>query len=175
MPEQMDERLFRCRYASPLGELELTASEKGIYSLFFNAPVRQETADHPLLRACSLQLEEYFSGKRKEFDLPLDLRGTDFQLSVWKQLLHIPFGETVSYLHIAKALGDPHATRAVGNANGKNPVSIIVPCHRVIGANGSLVGYGGGMDKKKALLTFERNLSHNDLFNSASLESVSHE
>ncbi|MER5219296.1 methylated-DNA--[protein]-cysteine S-methyltransferase [Streptomyces flaveus] len=102
------------------------------------------------------QLKAYFAGELKEFDLPLRLDGTPFQRTVWDQLRRIPYGETRSYGELADALGNPKASRAVGLANGRNPVGIIVPCHRVVGANGSLTGYGGGLDRKKRLLDFER-------------------
>jgi methylated-DNA-[protein]-cysteine S-methyltransferase len=102
------------------------------------------------------QLDAYFAGERREFDLELDLVGTDFQRRVWKALLTIPYGQTRSYGQIAEQIGSPGASRAVGLANGHNPIGIIVPCHRVIGANGSLTGYGGGLDRKRALLELER-------------------
>jgi methylated-DNA-[protein]-cysteine S-methyltransferase len=102
------------------------------------------------------QLEEYFRGERRVFDLPLDLRGTPFQLRVWAELLRIPYGVTISYGELARRLGNPNLTRAVGAANGANPISIVVPCHRVIGADGSLVGYGGGLPAKRGLLALER-------------------
>jgi methylated-DNA-[protein]-cysteine S-methyltransferase len=102
------------------------------------------------------QLEAYFRGERRVFDLPLALRGTPFQLRVWAELLRIPYGATISYGELARQLGDPNLTRAVGAANGANPVSIIVPCHRVIGADGSLTGYGGGLEMKRRLLALER-------------------
>ena len=105
------------------------------------------------------QLEEYFAGRRRGFDLPLDLRGTDFQKRCWQELLKIPHGETRSYAEIARAIGNPAAVRAVGLANGKNPIAIIVPCHRVIGSDGSLTGYGGGLDVKRQLLELEGALS----------------
>jgi methylated-DNA-[protein]-cysteine S-methyltransferase len=153
-------------YKSPLGWLELRATGQGLSALSFTDHPVENTSTAPVLNECKEQLDAFFSGSKEPFNLKLDLEGTPFQLSVWKELLKIPFGETVSYLHIATALGDPNATRAVGNANGKNPVAIIVPCHRVIGSGGSLVGYSGGMEKKKWLLEFERNLSKTDLFNS---------
>lgn len=149
---------------SPLGVLEISASEKGIVSLYFEGRspgVKSKPTEDPLpiiknlFSDCVKQLEEYFNRKRKEFSLPLDLQGTDFQKGVWSELLNIPFGKTISYLQLSQILGDRNFIRAVGGANGKNPVSIIVPCHRVIGANGKLVGYGGGMEKKKWLLDFE--------------------
>jgi methylated-DNA-[protein]-cysteine S-methyltransferase len=104
------------------------------------------------------QLRDYFAGRRTEFDLPLALAGTPFQRRVWAELQEIPYGETISYGELAQRIGRPTAARAVGLANGRNPISIIVPCHRVIGADGSLTGYGGGMDRKQHLLTFERNI-----------------
>jgi O-6-methylguanine DNA methyltransferase len=107
------------------------------------------------LDAAALQLEEYFGGRRKVFDLPLDLRGTEFQLSVWCALRQIPFGETRSYAEVARAIGSPRAVRAVGAANGSNPVPIIVPCHRVVASGGGLGGYGGGLDLKRKLLDLE--------------------
>jgi methylated-DNA-[protein]-cysteine S-methyltransferase len=102
------------------------------------------------------QLIEYFAGRRTEFDLPLQPIGNDFQLAVWEQLTHIPYGETRSYGHVARALGDAGAAQAVGAANGRNPLAIVVPCHRVIGADGSLVGYGGGLPRKRFLLDLEQ-------------------
>jgi methylated-DNA-[protein]-cysteine S-methyltransferase len=110
---------------------------------------------HPVLRDTARQLAEYFGGRRRAFDLPLEFRGTDFQKRVWLSLLSIPFGETRSYLDVARALGDPAAVRAVGAANGRNPISIVAPCHRVIGANGDLTGFGGGLEAKAWLLAHE--------------------
>ena len=158
------ESLHTVFYNSPLGILEISASEKGIVSLYFEGRspgVKPKTIEaflplaKNILSDCKKQLEEYFNRKRKEFSVPLDLQGTDFQKGVWNELLNIPFGKTISYLQLAQILGDRNFIRAVGGANGKNPVSIIVPCHRVIGSNGKLVGYGGGMEKKKWLLDFE--------------------
>ena len=115
-----------------------------------------EDEQHPVLIATERQLGEYFAGKRKEFSVSLDMRGTRFQKDVWEALLGIPFGETRSYGQLANQLGNPRATRAVGAANGKNPVSIIVPCHRVIGASGKLTGFAGGLDTKARLLGREK-------------------
>jgi len=109
-----------------------------------------------LILECKRQLEEYFAGKRKKFDLPLAPKGTEFQKKVWKALTEIPYGETRTYGEIAAAVGNPKAARAVGMANNKNPIGIIVPCHRVVGANGKLVGYAGGMEKKEWLLKLEK-------------------
>ncbi|MFH0845150.1 MAG: methylated-DNA--[protein]-cysteine S-methyltransferase [Pseudomonadota bacterium] len=106
-------------------------------------------------RQVATELDAYFSGRLRDFSVPLDLRGTDFQRRIWDLLLKIPYGETRTYGQIARAVGDPKAGRAVGHANGRNPVSIIVPCHRVIGVKGKLVGYGGGLDRKKALIDLE--------------------
>jgi methylated-DNA-[protein]-cysteine S-methyltransferase len=115
----------------------------------------ERSENHPLLLDAAHQLREYFAGKRREFQLPLDMQGTDFQLDVWRQLQGIPYGETRSYAQIAHAIGRPKAVRAVGAANGSNPVSIVVPCHRVIGSSGKLTGYGGGLPLKKRLLELE--------------------
>ena len=110
----------------------------------------------PLLRECQRQLEEYFAGKRFKFSLPIELEGTNFQKKVWQALTCIPYGEVWSYRELAQAVGNPKACRAVGMANHNNPISIIIPCHRVIGADGSLTGYGGGLDKKQYLLELEQ-------------------
>jgi methylated-DNA-[protein]-cysteine S-methyltransferase len=118
-----------------------------------------EVKDTPLLKRAEKQLAEYFSGKRQAFDLALDLRGTDFQIAVWNELAKIPYGETRTYGEIAKAVGNTLASRAVGMANNRNPIAIIIPCHRVIGASGDLVGYGGGLPIKAALLELENRKS----------------
>ncbi len=145
---------------SPLGMIELRENGGCLTDLNF----RQKPADFPMpitpvLSACATQLEEYFAGKRTAFDLPLAPEGTIFQREVWDILLTIPFGRTMSYGEIARKIGRPSAVRAVGAANGANPVSIIVPCHRIIGADGSLTGYGGGLGRKKWLLEHERRCS----------------
>ena len=155
---------YKSYYDSPLGVIELTATENGISSLYFVEKKQKDITSNKILEDCVKQLEEYFQNKRKDFSLPLDMQGTEFQKKVWKELLNIPFGKTISYLQLAKRLGDEKSIRAVGGANGKNSVSIIVPCHRVIGANGTLVGYGGGLDKKKWLLEFEGALAQKELF-----------
>jgi methylated-DNA-[protein]-cysteine S-methyltransferase len=115
---------------------------------------------HPVIRETLRQLAEYFRGERTEFDLPLDPKGTGFQRAVWKALLEIPYGETCSYGDLARAIGRPAAVRAVGAANGSNPIAIIIPCHRVIGASGKLVGYGGGLPMKRMLLDLETEHAH---------------
>lgn len=140
---------------SPVGILEISGCTEGIRSiLFINENI--DTTEVPLcLQDCVNQLNEYFEGKRKVFDLKLDPRGTEFQLKVWEQLQTIPFGKTISYLHLARLTGNENNTRAVGNANGKNQIDIVVPCHRVIGSNGKLTGYGGGLWRKEILLKLE--------------------
>ena len=152
---------FLCYIETPIGDVCVADDGEGISDLYF---VREEkeidakAKETPLLKKASLQLDEYFSGKRHDFDLPLSLHGTDFQMAVWEALLTIPYSETRSYKEIAEQIGRPKAYRAVGMANNRNPVSIIVPCHRVIGSDGSLVGYGGGLPLKDFLLRNERRL-----------------
>ena len=154
---------FTC-FPSPVGTLKLVASERGLAAILWeqDRPDRvrlgemREDADHPVLAETRRQLGEYFAGTRDRFDLPLDFHGTDFQKSVWAALLAIPFGQTRSYAEIAASIGRPAATRAVGAANGKNPISIVAPCHRVIGSDGSLTGFAGGLEGKKYLLDLEQ-------------------
>jgi methylated-DNA-[protein]-cysteine S-methyltransferase len=139
-------------------DLRLVASASGIRAIHFDSqPIEgcQRNDRNPLLLEAARQLRAYFAGQLREFQLPLDIEGTDFQKRVWGQVAAIPYGETRSYVQIAQALGSPQAVRAVGAANGANPVPIVVPCHRVIGAKGKLVGYGGGLALKKRLLELE--------------------
>lgn len=146
-------------YHSEIGWIKISGTEAGIRSLYFVEDAEVfEIKPHPCLQECLRQLDEYFRGKRLTFSLKLLPEGTDFQKKVWKQLLAIPYGNTVSYQDIAAALGDKNAVRAVGSANGKNPISIIVPCHRVIGRNGNLIGYGGGVWRKEWLLKHEKSI-----------------
>ena len=148
---------------SPVGKLKLVASDKGLAAILWENDREDrvklgamiEQPDHPVLAETKRQLGEYFAGRRTAFDLPLDFHGTDFQKSVWAALLRIPFGETRSYAEIARELGRPTASRAVGAANGKNPISIVAPCHRVIGTNGALTGFAGGLEGKAFLLKLE--------------------
>ena len=148
---------------SPAGILKLIASDKGLAGIFFRdddsslVPLSPlvESPEHPILLETERQLGQYFDGDRKTFSVPLDFNGTEFQKKVWEALLTIPFGETRSYGDIARQLGNPTASRAVGAANGRNPISIIAPCHRVIGSSGKLTGYGGGLDVKEMLLALE--------------------
>jgi O-6-methylguanine DNA methyltransferase len=156
------ETLFCFRTSSPVGPLFLAASPKGLVQLEFEARVQnlnpktiQLQESRELLTPCLDQLNEYFAGQRREFSIPLDLRGTDFQLKCWRALLDIPYGETRSYRDLAQTIGHPNAFRAVGMSNNRNPVAIVVPCHRVIAADGSLCGYGGGLDIKRKLLDLE--------------------
>ena len=149
--------------ASPVGILTLVASDKGLAAILWenDRPGRvrlniiKQDRKHPVLLETERQLKEYFAGTRKAFKLPLDFHGTDFQKRVWKALLAIPFGETRSYGQIARQVGKPAAVRAVGAANGRNPISIVAPCHRVIGADGKLTGFAGGLDAKARLLALE--------------------
>lgn len=148
---------------SPVGTLTLVASDKGLTAILWpqddpkrvKLPILTRGDSHPVLRQAEKELDEYFAGKRTRFTVALEFTGTDFQKKVWKALLEIPFGETRSYGDIARKLGKPGAMRAVGAANGRNPISIIAPCHRVIGADGSLTGFAGGLAAKKKLLALE--------------------
>jgi methylated-DNA-[protein]-cysteine S-methyltransferase len=157
--------LFYKFVLTPVGELKLVASEKGLVAVLWenDSPRRVPLTDlvqddrQPVLLEAERQLEEYFAGTRQRFDLPLDMRGTPFQKNVWKTLLAIPFGKTRSYGELAHKLGKPNASRAVGAANGRNPISIVVPCHRVIGASGKLTGFAGGLEAKAHLLNHETN------------------
>jgi methylated-DNA-[protein]-cysteine S-methyltransferase len=172
------EALHCVTFDSPIGPLFLAASEKGLVALEFDArlPGQQSIRPNPRhlreekkaftfedgprpMRSYLSQLEEYFGGKRREFIFPLDLRGTEFQLACWRALLAIPYGETRTYADVARAIGKANAFRAVGMANNRNPIAIVVPCHRVIASNGTLCGYGGGIDVKRKLLELEGALS----------------
>jgi len=149
---------------SPVGKLKLVASDKGLVAILWEneksgrVPLSelQKNDRHPILLKTEQQLNEYFAGQRKQFSIALDMRGTRFQKNVWDALLAIPCGETRSYGQLAKQLGNPKASRAVGAANGRNPLSIIVPCHRVIGSSGKLTGFAGGLETKAHLLSLEK-------------------
>lgn len=151
-------------YTSPIGCLEVTASDTGIRSILYKEGTTDGTVNSKILQECIRELTEYFEGSRRSFDLPIDPEGTDFQYKVWNELVKIPFGETRSYLQIAESLGDTNAVRAVGHANGQNKINIIVPCHRVIGSNRKLTGYGGGLWRKEWLLKHESALKLPGLF-----------
>jgi methylated-DNA-[protein]-cysteine S-methyltransferase len=149
---------------TPVGALTLVASDKGLAAILWEndrqgrvrLDIGPEGGAHKILAEAERQLLEYFAGKRSGFDLPLDFNGTPFQKKVWAALCDIPFGETRSYADIAREVGSPKAVRAVGSANGKNPLSIVAPCHRVIGKNGKLTGFAGGLEVKEFLLGLER-------------------
>lgn len=147
-----------------IGILRIRGSENGISSIVFADNVKKSTSTLLYLKECLEQLEAYFKGDLKKFNVKLDLKGTDFQIKVWKTLCKTPYGTTISYKKLALKLGDTNKTRAVGLANAKNPVSIIVPCHRVIGHNGDLTGYAWGIEKKKKLLELEHALPQLSLF-----------
>ena len=154
--------VFHTTIDSPVGPLLLAAGDDGLRAVEFHAsrhPVPREAdwqaGDHPLLQRARAQLDEYFAGKRRTFDLPLAPRGTEFQRETWQALASIPYGSTISYAELAQRVKRPKAMRAVGAANGRNPLPIVLPCHRVIGADGSLTGFGGGLPTKQFLLELE--------------------
>jgi methylated-DNA-[protein]-cysteine S-methyltransferase len=155
--------IYYTEHPSPLGELVLAATEHGLCGVYFEEHkyfkgVRDWNLDsrHPHLIDAATQLDDYFAGRRVDFDIALDLRGTPFQRAIWGTLLTLPFGSTISYRSIAERVANPRATRAAGTAIGRNPVSIIVPCHRVVGTSGALSGYAGGLGRKQYLLTHEK-------------------
>lgn len=148
---------------SPVGRLKLVATDEGLVAILWaterpgrvRLDIAVEDTTHPVLAEAERQLAEYFGGRRRTFSLNLDFAGTAFQRKVWRALLTIPFGETRSYTQIANQIGSPRASRAVGAANGRNPIAIVAPCHRVIGTNGKLTGFAGGLDAKACLLALE--------------------
>jgi methylated-DNA-[protein]-cysteine S-methyltransferase len=154
-----------CFLDSPVGRLQLVASDAGLRAILWpedeasgriSLPGAEENPSHPVLQKATQQLNEYFAGTRRDFDVPLDLQGTPFQLKTWAALCEIPFAQTRTYAEQARLIGNPKAVRAVGGANGRNPISIIVPCHRIIGSDGKLTGFAGSIEMKKWLLDFER-------------------
>ena len=150
-------QIYKTYYKSPLGPIEIVGSRDSIIALDFADDMQPGNGELSFcVKECLKQLDEYFKGQRKQFFLNLQPAGTDFQKSVWRQLEKIPYGKTTSYRAIADILAKPNACRAVGSANGKNPIAIIIPCHRVIGSDGSLTGYGGGLWRKRWLIGFER-------------------
>ena len=154
-----------CIVNSPLGFTKIVGNESGIASVTVLNSEENNTAIIPIeLEDCAIQLDEYFAGKRKQFNLKLNPQGTDFQKKVWNALKNIPYGKTLSYLELSKQIGDVRAIRPVANANGKNPLWIIIPCHRVIGSNGSLTGYAGGLSRKQWLLEHENPYKQQSLF-----------
>lgn len=154
-----------CIIKSPLGFTKITGDVNGIASVIVLNSEEKVSVNIPkTLKDCVLQLNQYFEGSREQFSLKLNPKGTDFQNRVWLSLQTIPFGKTTSYLQLSKQLGDPKAIRAVANANGKNPLWIIIPCHRVIGTDGSLTGYAGGLHRKQWLLDHESPYKQQSLF-----------
>ena len=161
------EMLYYSRMQSPVGPLLIGVSEEALVALEFDRGLPQKIGGRQIrweesearTRAVKQQLQEYFAGKRKKFAFPLDLRGTEFQMACWRALLDIPYGETRTYADIARAVDKPQGFRAVGMANNRNPIAIVVPCHRVIASDGTLCGYGGGLEIKRKLLELEGALS----------------
>ncbi len=158
----MINNLVQYQIKSPSGALFLVASSRALQGVYWRkqaiavAKVLDQSPGGKILQAAQTQLDEYFAGKRRRFDLPLELTGTAFQVKVWKELIKIPFGQTISYTQLARQVKNPRACRAVGSANGKNPLCIIVPCHRVIAADGAIGGYSGGIAQKRQLLELEQ-------------------
>src|SRR5436190_8213634 len=146
---------FSTQFSTPVGPLTLEGDDHALTRIGFGAPTAPQ-GDSPAVAAAAIQLEQYFAGDRTEFDLDVELDGTPFERRVWDELRAIPYGQTASYAEIARQIGRPGGSRAVGRANARNPVAVIVPCHRVIGSDGSLTGYAGGMEMKRALLDLER-------------------
>jgi methylated-DNA-[protein]-cysteine S-methyltransferase len=165
-----DSTLWYDELSSPVGMLRLVADDQGLREIWFERGRHQKSpqpgwrhAAEPLAEARQ-QLEEYFAGTRQQFDLPLHPHGTPFQQEVWWELARIPYGTTISYGELARRIDQPLAMRAVGAANGRNPLPIVLPCHRVIGSDGSLTGFGGGLPTKRYLLSLESRVAHGDLF-----------
>jgi methylated-DNA-[protein]-cysteine S-methyltransferase len=156
---------YKRNFASPVGQLEITATINAVTAIsFIESDISDDNATIDLLIECQGQLEQYFSGNRTTFDLPLAPKGTDFEQSIWKELLNVEYGSTKSYLDIAKKMNNPGAIRAVGRANGANPIAIIIPCHRIVGSDGSLTGYAGGLWRKRWLLDHEAKVAGTQLF-----------
>ena len=157
VPDFFMDNNFKITVETPIGYIELTTNHDFLLSVSFTDIYLQSSGYQPnILIETVRQIGEYFTGALKEFNLNLQPAGTDFQIKVWEQVIKVPYGETVSYLEIAKRTGSKSNTRAIGMANGKNPIPIIIPCHRVIGTNGKLTGYAGGLDRKKWLLNHEK-------------------
>jgi methylated-DNA-[protein]-cysteine S-methyltransferase len=161
---------YQTYYTSPVGKLLIKCTDEAITAILFtdtdqsskeeSPQIAAHTAHPEVMQRCIQQLDEYFAGSRKDFNFPLMQNGTAFQQSVWKALCKIPFGKTISYLELARRIGNEKSIRAVGTTNGKNQISIVIPCHRVIGANGNLTGYGGGLWRKSWLLEHEQRIAH---------------
>ena len=158
-------QLHRAEFQSPIGIVEITGTERAVISILFSEKTEVEYSIGPdspqVIADCQQQLEEYFKGERTEFNIPFTSAGTEFQQKVWSALTEVPYAETVSYGSIAKAIGSDKAVRAVGNANSKNKLTIVVPCHRIIGSNGKLTGYAGTLTRKEWLLRHEKEVERN--------------
>lgn len=162
----MNETIHEFHYQSPMGVIFIKSEQENVVEVSFcdtDIEKLQSQTNDDVTKKCVQQLKEYFNKQRTVFDLPLNPKGTDFQKKVWKELLNIPYGRTISYMELAKSLGNPKKVRAVANANAKNKIPVIIPCHRVIGADGSLTGFGGGLWRKQYLLELEG--IQGDLFN----------
>ena len=165
--KQTKEKIRETHFVSPLGVLKIVADNDGIRSISFADDSEEPSPDnsaHPVLQRCTKELQEYFSGRRKDFSVPLTLDGSGFQCRVWEEVMKVPYGRTASYREIAEKLGDLGAVRAVGAANGANKIPIIIPCHRVIGNSGELTGYAGGLVRKRLLLQLEQGTIQKTLF-----------
>ncbi|MBN8047422.1 MULTISPECIES: methylated-DNA--[protein]-cysteine S-methyltransferase [Paraclostridium] len=154
------EKLYYGYYKSPIGILRIVVDESSLVALDFNEDKKKQSDEHSYIKEVKNQLDEYFKGKRELFDLKIKLNGTDFQNKVWSELTKIPYGETISYKELATRIGNDKACRAVGNANNKNKISIVIPCHRVVGSNKKLVGYAGGLEKKEWLINHENKVTN---------------
>jgi len=154
------EKLYYGYYESPIGNLRIVVEENSLVALDFMEDEKKQSDEHVYINEVKKQLDEYFKGKRKLFDLKIKINGTDFQSKVWNELIKIPYGETISYKELATRIRNDKACRAVGNANNKNKISIVIPCHRVVGSNQKLVGYAGGIEKKKWLINHEKEVTN---------------
>lgn len=154
------EKLYYGYYKSPIGNLRIVVDESSLVALDFNEDEKKQSDEHRYINEVKKQLDEYFKGIRELFDLNIKINGTDFQNKVWNELTKIPYGETISYKELATRIGNDKACRAVGNANNKNKISIVIPCHRVVGSNKKLVGYAGGLEKKEWLINHENKVTN---------------
>ncbi|EQK43070.1 methylated-DNA-[]-cysteine S-methyltransferase family protein [[Clostridium] bifermentans ATCC 638] len=154
------EKLYYGYYKSPIGNLRIVVDESSLVALDFNEDEKKQSDEHRYINEVKKQLDEYFKGTRELFDLNIKMNGTDFQNKVWNELTKIPYGETISYKELATRIGNDKACRAVGNANNKNKISIVIPCHRVVGSNKKLVGYAGGLEKKEWLINHENKVTN---------------
>lgn len=154
------EKLYYGYYKSPIGNLRIVVDESSLVALDFNENEKKQSDEHRYINEVKKQLDEYFKGTRELFDLNIKINGTDFQNKVWNELTKIPYGETISYKELATRIGNDKACRAVGNANNKNKISIVIPCHRVVGSNKKLVGYAGGLEKKEWLINHENKVTN---------------